>query len=101
MAVISQRNNFRLGFWAFTLMEESSEPCATLSRKISGSRIHRTAGGAPIARRLIWPQMNTDFSFACLSTLNFQPSTKLLPLPNFLRTLAAWQILATNQEKVF
>jgi hypothetical protein len=34
MAVIGQRNNFRLGFWAFTLMEESSEPCATLSRKI-------------------------------------------------------------------
>jgi hypothetical protein len=60
MAVISQRNNFRLGFWAFTLMEESSEPCATLSRKISGTRIHRTAGGAPIACRLIWPQMNTD-----------------------------------------
>jgi hypothetical protein len=59
MAVIGQRNNFRLGFWAFTLMEESSEPCATLSRKISGSRLHRTAGGAPIARRLIWPQMNT------------------------------------------
>jgi len=60
MAVIGQRNNFRLGFWAFTLMEESSEPCATLSRKISGSRIHRAAAGAPIARRLIWPQIHTD-----------------------------------------
>jgi hypothetical protein len=43
-----------LGFWAFTLMEESSEPCATLSRKISGTRIHRAAGGAPIARRLMF-----------------------------------------------
>jgi hypothetical protein len=39
MAAIGQRNNFRLGFWAFTLMEESSKPGATLSRKISGSRI--------------------------------------------------------------
>jgi hypothetical protein len=54
MAVIGQRNNFRLGFWAFKLMEESSEPCATLSRKISGSQLHRTAAGAPIARRLMF-----------------------------------------------
>jgi hypothetical protein len=60
MAVTGQRNNFRLGFWDFTLMEESSKPGATLSRKISGTRIHQRAGGAPIARRLIWRQMNTD-----------------------------------------
>jgi hypothetical protein len=39
MAAIGQRNNFRLGFWAFTLMEESSKSGATLSRKISGPRI--------------------------------------------------------------
>jgi hypothetical protein len=52
MAVISQRNNFRLGFWAFTLMEESSEPCAALSRKISGPMLVgraalRPGGGRP------------------------------------------------------
>jgi hypothetical protein len=33
MAVIGQRNNFRLGFWAFTLMEESSKPARLCPEK--------------------------------------------------------------------
>jgi len=68
MAVIGQRNNFRLGFWAFTLMEESSEPCATLSRKISGTRLFsfrfplsdfQNRFSKMVVYRQIWPQMKT------------------------------------------
>jgi hypothetical protein len=49
-------------------MEESSEPCATLSRKISGTRLFsfrfplsdfQNRFSKMVARLLIWPQMNT------------------------------------------